>query len=381
MLETRGYRPSWPLGGKMKFLCKKEDLLIGVNTVQKAVSSKNTLPILQGIKLRAEGENLWFEATDLEIGIRCQVPVSVQEEGQAVLPARLFSEIARKLPDTEIRIESINNNINIYYLSSDFAVNGYDPEEYPEISEISSENIIELPAALFKTMIRQTIFACAAEETRPVFTGILLQIEKENIYLVSTDTHRLAFSKEMIPGNEKEFKGIIPAKTMQEIYRLLDDDEVISINFNNTRVIFRFGSVQILTRLIEGQFPNYKQVIPQACNTKLLINTKKLMDTVERASLLAKDNYLKTNTIRFNIENSKISINQVSEMGKIFEQIEIDQDGEDVGISFNAKYIIDILKIVDTDSVLMEVSGSFSPCILRPENNENYFCLVLPLRN
>lgn len=134
----------------MKVLCKKEDLILGINTVQRAVSSKNTLPILQGVRLRAENQNLWFEATDLEIGIRCQVPVNVQEEGQVVLPARLFSEIARKLPDNEIKIESTDNNINIFYDSSDFAVNGYDPEEYPEISDITSNESIELPALLLK---------------------------------------------------------------------------------------------------------------------------------------------------------------------------------------------------------------------------------------
>lgn len=365
----------------MEILCKKEELLIGVNTVQRAVSSKNTLPILQGIKLRTEGGNLWFEATDLEIGIRCQVPVNIQEEGQVVLPAKLFSEIARKLPDTEIKIESKDNNINIYYDNSNFAVNGYDPEEYPEIAEIPSTDVIEIPGSLFKSMIKQTIFACAMEETRPVFTGILLHIEKENISLVSTDTHRLAYSKALIPENDKEFKGILPSKTMQEIYRLLNDDEVLTIKFNNSRVIFKFNSIQILTRLIEGQFPSYKQVIPQSCNTKLLINTRKLIDTVERASLLSKDNYLKTNTVRFKIENSLININQYSEMGKISEQIEIDQEGEDVAISFNAKYVLDILKVVETENIVMETSGSFSPCIFRPENDDNYLCLVLPLRN
>lgn len=365
----------------MKILCKKEDLLLGVNTVQRAVSSKTTLPILQGIRLVARESLLLFEATDLEIGIQCQVPVEVLEQGEVVLPARLFAEIVRKLPDTEIKIESIDKIINIFYHNSDFSLNGYDPEEYPEIAEIPSSNMVNIPAALFKSMIKQTIFACAVEETRPVFTGILMQIEKENINLVSTDTHRLAYSKALIPGNDTDFKGIIPSKTMQEVLRLLDDDEVLTVLFNNSRVIFNFGNVQITTRLIDGQFPSYKQVIPQTCNTKILINTKKYLDTVERASLLSKDNYLKTNTVRISIINSILSINQHSEMGKINEQMEIEQQGEDVSISFNAKYIIDILKAVDSENILMEASGSYSPCIYRPENDDNYLYLVLPLRN
>jgi len=365
----------------MKILCNREDLLNGVNTVQRAVSTKNTLPILQGIRMKAEKDTIWFEATDLEIGIRCQVPVNIEEEGEVVLPARLFSEIVRKLPDSEIRIESLDKNINIYYENSSFAINGYDPEEYPEMMELPSENIIDIPGGIFKSMIRKTIFACSSEETRPVFTGTLLQLEKENIFLVSTDTHRLSYIKGVAAGNEKEFKGIIPSKTMQEISRLIDEDELITIQYSNSRITFKFGTVQILTRLIEGQFPSYKQVIPESCNTKLLINCRRFLDTVERASLLSKDNYLKTNTVRFNIENSTLNINQFSELGKISEQIAIEQEGENVAISFNAKYIIDILKVIDTENVVMETSGSFSPCIFRPQNEEDYLCLVLPLRN
>jgi DNA polymerase-3 subunit beta len=365
----------------MKISCTKENLLSGVNTVQRAVAAKNTVPVLQGIRLRSEGSNIWFEATDLEIGIRCQIAVDVQEEGEVVLPAKLFSEIVRKLPDTSIIIESIDHNVIIHYDRSNFAINGYDPEEYPEIMEIPSSDIIEIPAAIFKKMVRQTVFACAVEETRPVFTGILVHIEKENVSLVSTDSHRLAYNKSMISNNDKEFKGIIPAKTMQEIYRLLEDDEILYIQYTNSKIIFKFGSIQILTRLIDGQFPSYKQVIPQSCNTKLLINCRNFLETVERASLLSKDNYLKTNNVRFNIENSSLNINQYSEMGKISEQIDIEQEGENVAISFNAKYIIDILKIIDTENIVMETSGPYSPCVFRPENEEDYLYLVLPLRN
>ena len=365
----------------MEILCSREDFLTGVNTVQRAVPTKNTLPILQGIKLKASDNKLWFEATDLELSIRCYLPVTIHGEGEVVLPAKLFSEIVRKLPDSDLKIVSNDHNVNIYYNNSNFAVNGFDPEEFPEIAEITSEDPIVLPSALFKDMIKQTIFACAVDESRPVFTGLLLHIDKENILLIATDTHRLAFTSSVIPGNEKEFKGIIPAKTMNEIYRLLDDEEVLTIKYNKSRVIFEFGSVQILTRLIEGQFPNYKQVIPQSCNTKILVDGKKFLDTVERASLLSRDNYLKTNTVRFSVENSAIIINQHSEMGKISEQIEIEQEGEDFTISFNAKYITDVLKVINTEQVIMEASGSYSPVVFRPVSDDSYLYLALPLRN
>jgi len=365
----------------MEILCTREDLLKGVNTVQKAVSTKSTLPILQGIKLKTADNSLWFEATDLELSIRCCLSVTVQGEGQVVLPAKLFSEIVRRLPDGDLRVVSSDNNIDIYYDHSNFIINGFDPEEYPEIADIPSPEPIMLPSALFKDMIKQTIFACAVDESRPVFTGLLLHIDKENISLIATDTHRLAYSRSVIPGNEKEFKGIIPAKAMHEVYRLLDDDELLTIKYNKSRVIFEFGSIQIFARLIEGQFPNYKQVIPQSCNTKILVNGKKFLDTVERASLLSRDNYLRTNTVRFSVENNAIIINQYSEMGKISEQIDIEQEGEDFTISFNAKYITDVLKVIDTEQVIIEASGSYSPAVFRPVKDDSYLYLALPLRN
>ncbi|NLO97220.1 MAG: DNA polymerase III subunit beta [Peptococcaceae bacterium] len=365
----------------MKIICSRENLLLGVNTVQRAVATKNTMPILQGIKLKTENSSLWFEATDLEIGVRCKIPMEVKEEGEVVLPAKLFSEFVRKLPDSDIIMESIDNNVAIYYNNSNFVINGYNPEEYPEIAYINSAETIEIPAAVFKKMIRQTIFACAVEETRPVFTGILVEVENENMSLVSTDSHRLAYSKVILPNNEKNFKGIIPSKTMQELLRLLDDDEILTVQYNNSKIIFKFNSCQILTRLIDGQFPNYQQVIPQSCNTKLLVNCKNLLDTVERASLLSRDNYLKINNVRFNIEDSILNVNQYSEMGKISEKIEIEKEGENVAISFNAKYIIDVLRTIDTENIVLEASGSYSPCVFRPENEQNYLYLLLPLRN
>ncbi|ADY54383.1 DNA polymerase III, beta subunit [Syntrophobotulus glycolicus DSM 8271] len=365
----------------MKIKVTKTDLLTGVNTVQRAVSAKNTLPILQGIKLRAENNTLCFEATDLELGIRSSFDAEIIEEGTIVLPSRLFSEIVRKLPDSDVVLESTDHITNINYSGSSFTINGYDPEEFPEIGDVPVEDEIKLPADLFKNMIRQTVFACAAEETRPVFTGLLLHLEEDNLALVGTDTHRLAYRTAKIPGNKQKFKGIVPAKSMQEIYRLLQDDHDLTIYCSKSRVFFNFGSIQLQARLIDGQFPNYKQVIPQKCNTKLLINTKNFTDMVERASLLSKDNLIKTGSVRINVENSVLKINQFSEAGKINEEMKINQDGEDVSISFNSKYVLDLLKIIDSENILMETSGAVNPCIFRPENDQDYLCLVLPLRN
>lgn len=365
----------------MKVFCSKDALLSGVNAVQRAVSSKNTLPILQGILIKAEQQSLQFAATDLEMGIRCEVPAQVIEEGTMIVPAKLFSEVVRKLPDTSITLEERDNAIIICYYQSDIVLNGYDPEEFPLLPDLFDPISFTIPTTLFKNMIRQTIFSCATEENRPVFTGTLLQIEGSTIRLVATDTHRLAYSIAEIPNpQELQFSGIIPAKTLSEIYRLLrDEDEILTISSSNAQVLFQFGSIYLISRLIEGQFPNYKQVIPQTCETKVNLSVKNFLEAVERASLLSRDKS-GANIIRVNVEKTELRIDQTTELGKISEQIEIETEGKDVMIAFNAKFLIDALKVIDSDQIIFELSGPFSPGVMRPLDNPNYIYLVLPVR-
>lgn len=365
----------------MKIFCSKDALLSGVNAVQRAVSYKNPLPVLQGISIQAENQSLQFAATDLEMGIRCDVPAQIVEEGTIVVPARLFAEVVRKLPDTTISLEERGRSIKISYYQSELVLNGFDPEEFPLLPDLIEPLSFSLPTLIFKNMIRQTIFSCATEESRPVFNGILLQIENSTIRLVATDTHRLAYMiSEVTNAEEIHFSGIVPSKTLAEIYRLLkDEDEVVNISYSNNQVVFQFGSIYLVSRLIEGQFPNYKQVIPQTCETKVHLSVKEFLDAVERASLLSRDK-TGANIIRINVEGNELRIDQTSELGKISEQIGIEREGKDVRIAFNAKFLIDALKVIDGEQVLFELSGPFNPGVMRPLDNPNYIYLVLPVR-
>src|SRR5680860_457168 len=365
----------------MKIFCSKEALLSGVNAVQKAVSNKSTLPVLQGILIKAERQYLQFAATDLEIGIRYEVPAQVIEEGIMVVPAKLFAEVVRKLPDTTITLEEREKAIIICYHQSEIILNGYDPEEFPLLPDLLEPLAFTLTTTIFKNMIRQTVFACAVEENRPVFNGTLLQIEGSNIRLVATDTHRLAYSIAEIPNpKESHFSGIIPAKTLSEIYRLIrDEDEILSINFSNNQVVFQFGSIYLVSRLIEGQFPNFKQVIPQTCETKVNLSVRSFLEAVERASLLSRDKS-GANIIRINIEGKELKIDQTTEFGKISEQIDIELEGKNVIIAFNAKFLIDALKVINSEQIIFELSGPFSPGVMRPLDDPNYLYLVLPVR-
>ncbi|AFM39124.1 DNA polymerase III, beta subunit [Desulfosporosinus acidiphilus SJ4] len=365
----------------MKIFCSKDSLISGVNAVQRAVSNKNTLPVLSGILISAENQCLRFSATDLELGIQCEIPAQIEEEGKTVVPAKLFAEVVRKLPDTMITMKEENQAIIIYYYQSEITLRGYDPEEYPLLPDLIDPVSYSIPTAIFKNMIRQTIFSCAVEENRPVFNGTLMQIEGSNLRLVATDTHRLAYSISEVDNPENaSFNGIIPAKTLSEIYRLLkDEDESIEISFNKTQVVFRFGLIYLVSRLIDGMFPNYKQVIPQTCETKINLSVRNFLESVERASLLSHEKS-GANIIRIQVESTQLKIDQTTELGKISEQIEITAQGKDVMIAFNAKFLIDALKVIDTDQIIFELSGPYSPGVMRPLDNPNYLYLVLPVR-
>lgn len=366
----------------MKVHCSKDALLTGVNTVQKAVSSKNTLPILQSISLKAEGQKLIFTATDLEIGIRCEVQAETESEGTVVLPAKLFTEIVRKLPDTTISLSTQDESIHLMYYNSEILLKGYDPDEFPLLPDLMDPTVFSLPTGVFKNMIRKTVFACGTEENRPVFSGLLFEIDHQNLRLIATDTHRLAYRSEEVSNPEEiKFSGIIPSKTMSEIYRLLkEDEENLAIRFTDTQVSFQFGSVQLISRLIEGQFPNYKQVIPQTCETKVYLSVRDFMEAVERASLLARESSVGASIIRLAIKEDTIHLDHTTELGRIAEQIFIKKEGQDLNISFNSKFILDVLRVLDAEEILFELSGPQSPAIIRNIQDRNYIYLLLPVR-
>lgn len=366
----------------MKIICSKENLLAGVQTVQRAVSSKNPLPILSGILLETHEKGLKLAATDLEIGIECIIPVNVVEEGSIVLPAKYFSEIVRRLPDVKIEIESYpeNNSTIIKYAKSEFNMNGFSAGEFPMLPKVEGNYNYKIKGDLFKNMIRQVIFATSNDENRPIFTGVLLEIDADEIRLITTDTHRLAFRKAMLVNESKEIKQfIIPGKSLSEISRLISgEEENISISFTESQVLFEYDNISFVSRLIEGQYPNYKQVVPNANNAVLRVKTRDFQDSVERASLMAD---LGNSVIKIKVDSDKMVINSTAaEIGRVHEEIPIYLQGEETNIAFNAKYILDVLKVIDAEELNIELSGSLSPGIVKPVENENYFYLLLPVR-
>jgi len=369
-------------GPSMRFSASKDNLSYGVQVVQRAVSAKNPRPVLSGILLKAGNGHLTFTATDLELGIECVIPVTIEREGGIVLPAKYLGEIVRRLPDLKINVDvKENNSTMIKYGDSVFDLLGLPPEDFPILPSIESESTLIIKQGEFKEMIKQVGFATSSDDNRPVFTGILMKIDEGTMKLVATDTHRLAFRQGVIEnGASQEYKTVIvPGKTLNELNRIMSgDDEDLKIAFGDNQAVFEMKGIKLISRLIEGQFPNYKQVIPQGCKTKIKVRTKHLLEATERASLLAKEG---ANVVKFTISKEQLVINSNSpEIGKIEEQLPVEMEGEETQIAFNSKYLIDVLRVIDAEDILLELTGSLSPGIIKPFDEDNYIYLILPIR-
>lgn len=362
----------------MKIRIKQSLLSHHINIVQKGISSRTTLQILNGILLETVNGKLKLTATDLEIGIETYLDCDIIEEGSIVINSNIFGNIVKKLPNSTINIKVEENNVNITCESSEFNILGNNPFEFPELPTISNHNSFNIAKDLFKSAIRQTVFATTQDETRPILTGVLLEITNKNGSFVALDGYRLALRN--IPIDSKEdIKIVIPGRALSELNKILDDEsEEFTIITAPNNVIFNLGDTVVSSRLLEGQFLNYKDIIREDHKTKVIVNKKAFQDSLERASLLAKEE--KANLVKINIDDGQVIIKSHTEIGNVNEQIPSKNEGDSVNIAFNSKYILDGIKNIDSEEIELLFMGSLNPCIIRPIDDENYIYLVLPVR-
>jgi DNA polymerase III, beta subunit len=363
----------------MKFICSKKELLDGISTVQKAVTGKTTLPILDGILITANSGELLLTATDLDLGIETKIECQVIKSGSVVLNSRLFGEIIRSLPDADVEIEVDSTyNAAIVCNKSRFNLIGQNPDEYPELPSINENVMYTIPQDLLKNMIRQTIFATAQDETRPILTGVLFEVKDGILSMVALDAYRLSLRKSSV-NLSSDISAVIPGKTLSEVGKiLLPEEEEVSITFTPNHILFSIGKTKVISRLLEGEFINYRQIIPEEYKLRVRVDSKLLLDGIERASLLAREG--KTNLITMDIKGDSMVITSNSQLGNVQEEVPIILEGENLQIRFNSKYFIDVLKVVDTEEVYLELSSSVSPCILKTTEDNDYIYLVLPVR-
>jgi len=378
----------------MKLTVQKEDLLYAVNAVSRAISNKNTLPILSGVMLEAPEElpgKLVLRGTDLELAMECVIDAEVEEPGKAVAPGRYFQDLVRYLPDSPVTLTSARvEEMLMCYEQSEIAIRCHDPEEYPALP-IAEGNIRgQIAVSTFRRMVKQVSIAAATEEVRPLFTGILVELAGPELIMVASDTHRLAIAVGGWQGESSgEAKLILPCRTMQEIARLAVGDEgVVEIIASRNQAYFRLENLTFASRVISGQYPDYHQVLPSPSlyNCHTLIRRDKLTEALERAALLSRDTTRgKANIVCLNWQEEGLLLTaSAPDVGHIHEELPAELIGESIEASYNARYLLDALKVMDDERVAFHLTGESTPGIILPEGVEQeqspYTYLVLPLR-
>ena len=363
----------------MKFLCEKGKLQEAISIVQKAITGKSPMPILEGILINATGSTITLIASDIDLSIETKIESEVIEEGTLVVDAKIFGEIIRKLPSSKITIETRENNIiNIHCEKSDFDLVHMNGADFPNIPVINENMFFSIPQGTLKNMIKGTSFAVAQDETRPILTGVLFEVKNRELSLVALDGYRLALRNELI-DTDNTISTVIPGKTLNEVYKILEDsEELVNITFTQNHILFNLGLTKIISRLLEGEFIKYESIIPQEYKLKAAINRTELLGCIERASLMAKEG--NSNLIKFDIQPDTLIITSNSQLGKVKEEVNINLQGETLEIAFNSKYLIDVLKIMDDEEIIMELTSSISPCIIKNKDSQNCQYLVLPVR-
>jgi DNA polymerase-3 subunit beta len=366
----------------MKIICSKENLLEGINIVQKAVSTKTTLPILEGILIEA-ADKIKMTGNDLEIGIECCIDADVKRPGSIVINSRMFGDIVRRLPDSEVLIEvKENNTVVIECENSFFEIKGIAAEGFPALPSIEKENGIRISKKILKDMIKQTIFAVSIDENRPILTGSLFEYRSGKLTIVSIDGYRLAMrchvSENVSDGPDRNL--IIPGKTLNEIAKIIQPvDEDVCIYAAGNQILFDMGNCIMTSRLLEGEYLNYMGIIPSEHETKITVNTKDLLACFERASLVI-TNEERRYPVNLDISDDIVVITANTEAGNVREEMRAEIEGKKLNISFNHRYFIEALRVIDNEMIDIFFTTNVGPCTIRPMQGNDFAYLILPIR-
>lgn len=367
----------------MNLTITKEQILYGLQAVQNVVSTRTTLPILSNVMLRAEGDRLEFTATDLDVTVACSVEAKVKKGGAATVPVKKLFGIARELGGMEIDLEVDEKNIcSISAGPSFYKINGLSAEEFPPLPKFKEEKNVTLPQATVRSMIKKTLFAMSTDESRYVLNGIFLSLKDHKLTMVATDGRRLALVEEEADVTDKSTgEFIIPAKAVNELNRLLQENGDVDIKFTDNQAAFTLkdekgGSVLIITKLIEGNYPNYRQVIPNETKERVAFAREEFLHALKRAEIMTSE---KANSVKLAFGKNTLAITANSpEVGEARESIAINYQGKEIAVAFNPRYLIDPLSSLADDEVYMELIDELSPGVLKIKGPFLY--VVMPMR-
>ena len=363
----------------MKLIFTKSSLNKAVGIVMKAVPTRTTMSILECILIDASTNEIKFTANDMELGIETIVEGEIIEKGKVAIDAKIFSEIVRKLPDNDITIETDDNYTStITCEKSKFNIAGKSGDDFSYLPVIIKEKSISLSQFTLKETINQTIFCTSPNDNNKMMTGELFEVKDNVLKVVGLDGHRIAIRNINLSGNADDVKVVVPGKTLNEISKILSSDaeSVVNIYFTNNHILFEFDNTMVVSRLIEGEYIKINQMLSSDYETKVVINKKEFLDSIDRANLLIREGDKKP--IIINITDGSLEVKVQSAIGSLNEDIDINKEGKDIMIGFNPKFLIDALRVIDDETVDIYLVNPKAPCFIR-DKEENYIYLILPV--
>ena len=364
----------------MKFSCEKALLLAAISTTSRAVAAKSSIPAMEGILIEAD-TRLRLTGYNLETGIQAVVPAEIQEPGSLVLPARLFGDIIRKMPDDVVVFSAQNYMVKIQCGMSVFNIMGTDPEEFPELPTVDQQNSLTLGQDVLRSMISQTLFAVSDNESRPIHTGSLFEVDETGLTVVSVDGFRLALRREAVDKSEGAgaFSFVVPGSALREVEKICSGSDPVTISQGARHILFQAGETVLVCRRLEGEFLAYRNAIPRNNPIQVECDAGALLSSIERVSLIISEK-LKS-PLRCLFQDGVVAITTKTGTGDAFDQCPIDGDGQNLEIGFNHKYLMDVLRAAPAERLKLELSSSVAPCVILPvEGEENFIYMVLPVR-
>ncbi len=364
----------------MKLICDGLDLSEAVIKVSKAINPKTPNPILEGIKLVAEDGALTLSATDYELSIEKKIKADIKIEGETVVPGKFFSEFVKKLTNEKIELTlNDNNQLEIKYLDSVGFIQCMNSLEYPSLKKIDSDSYFGITQKDFRSLINKSNFAVALDDSRPILKGCLIEVEDNVVKAVALDGYRLAYVKKPLVTSSGRIKVVVPSRSLNEVSKILEDnDDIINVYIQHNNLMVDLKSTKIITRLIDGEFLNYNQIISDNFASKITVNKAQLEHGLERASLLSRVG--QNNLVKFDIKEKNMLVSSNSEIGNIKENINVVLDGKELNIAFNASYFMDALRVLADEFITINFNSAINPCVIKPIEGDEYLYLILPVR-
>ena len=364
----------------MKFFCNPAELSEALSVVSRALPAKPSIPILEGIKILAEGATVSLTATDSEVFIEKKIQAEVKLEGETVVTGKFFNEFVKKLQNVEkIELEKVQEKLFLRYLESETEIQCLNEDTFPITGRVDDENSFFIKECDLKEILEKVLFCIAHDDTRPVLKGCLLESEENNLSAVALDGYKLAVAKAKITEKKNDIKIIVPGKILSEIGRILSDNETdIKINIQKNNILFNLGHTIIIARLIEGEFIQYAKIIPTSSETCITVKKETLQECLDRASIIVRNK--QNNYLKFLINNNQVVINTNSEIGSIREIAPCSLDGKGLEIAFNAKFLLEALSKIKNEFIKIEFPSPNSPALITPVDGDKFKFIVLPVR-